>query len=273
MFILNLFDEGAAAPAESSPATEGKTPSPEAGTETAKDGAAPQKEGRTFTQEEVENIVKGRLKNSNGRLQEAQSRLDSLTPLIQTLHTRYQTEDISSIIEAINNDDGYIRTEAERRGLSPEATRTVLELEREKARLEAARDQEERDRQWQEKVTKWRGEETKLKEEFPNFSLDEEFENPTFRAMLGQGLSVRNAYMGLHVDEIIKGSIQHAVERGMEIQADNIRANATRPSENALASQGAITTHKKISEMSDDEFAVLEEKVRRSKGTGELVRP
>lgn len=269
MFDLFLFDEGAAAPAaapaESSTAAEGSP-------ETADNGVATQQE-KTFTQKEVEDIVKGRLKNSNGRYQEVQSKLDAYNPLMDTLRARYGTDDITSIIESINNDDGYIRNEAERRGLSPEATRTILQLEREKAKLAAERDAEEKDRQWREQVGKWRNEEKKLREEFPAFSLDDEFEDPDFRAMLANGLSVRRAYMGLHADDIIQGSIQYAVERGMEIQADNVRANRARPSENALSSQGPITTRKKIADMSDDEFAALEEKVRRSKGTGELIRP
>lgn len=269
---LKLFDDGGDVGAADGYA-EGVSSTPTTA-EPADNGiATEQKTEKTFSHEEVEGIVKGRLKNTSAKLQEAEDRWNTHSPVFDALRERFGTDDPAEWANRIRNDESYISEEAEKRGMSREATRTVLELERRTKQLEAERKRVEADKAWAEQVTKWRGEETKLQEEFPNFTLDEEFENPTFRTLLHNGLSVRNAYMGIHADDIIKGSIQYAVERGREIQADNIIAGRSRPSENAVSPLKGSTNKKSVRDMTDKEFSELVARVDRSRGSGKYIRP
>lgn len=268
--FLKLFDgEGGA---EAAPSAESST-APQA--ESADNGVAtePAKTEKTFTQSELEGIIKDRVKNSTAKIQEYENKMNSYNPVFEILKERFGTDDVNEWANRLSNDPNHIREEAERRGLTEEATRTVLNLERETKRLKAQQEAAERDRQWAEQVTKWRGEEAELQNEFPNFTLDEEFENPSFRTLINNGFNVRQAYMGVHAEDILKGSIQYAVERGMEIQADNVIAGKSRPSENATSSVRGTQTSKRVADMTDQEFDELVKRVNKSRGTGSYIKP
>ena len=251
MFKLNLFDEGA----ESSTA---ETPSASSPEET---GSQP--EEKLYTKTDMSNAVKERVKSLKAKEAEANERLKSYDELHRRLAARYGTDDIAELQEKILSDDLFIESESVKRNMGKEATRLQIEREyRERRELERAREaQAEAERQ--KNVIQWRAEEAELQQTFPNFSLNEEWENPQFADLLMSGIPVRNAYMALHAEDIMQGSVQVAYEKGREAVASSIAANAGRPLENGVSSKPAVNTAKKISELTDSEMDAISERVRR----------
>ena len=121
---------------------------------------------------------------------------------------------------------------------------------------------------------------------YPDFNLQAEFENPKFCAALdfiAQRNEARNkesgrndeifdltyAYELAHADEIRNNTINKASKAAISAVTKNIAANGSRPSENAN-SHSAPAQPKSVSDMSDEEFDVLLNKVKN--GTAHIPR-
>ena len=80
-----------------------------------------------------------------------------------------------------------------------------------------------------------------LKQEFPDFDLMAEVQsNPAFARMTGPdgGLTVRQAYMALHGDELMNRRSQAIEERTKQNMSRAIQAGAMRPQENGMTGTG-----------------------------------
>lgn len=257
MFYLKLFDEGAA-PAESSTA---ETSTSE--TATAETGSQPEEE-KLYTKTDMSNAVKERVKNFKQREAEANQRISAYGELHRILADRYGTDDIAELQNRLIGDDLYIEQESIKRNMSKEATRLQVEREyREKREFERAKaEREEQERR--ENVLRWRREETELQKTFPSFDLNTEFEtNSKFAQRLMNGESVRDAYMVDHWEDVVKGGVQVAYEKGREAVANTIAANAGRPLENGVSSKPAVNTSKDVSKLTNAEMDDIDARVRR----------
>lgn len=253
MLDIYLFDEGGDASAESSAATE---------TSSEESGVATQEEEKLYTKTDMSEAIKGRVKGLKARETELTEMLDKYKPISERLSVRYGTSDLDELVKMLDNDDSWLEAEAAKRGLTKEATKTVMEVEREKRAL-AQREAEHRaELQRIENVTRWRAEERELRKTYPNFNLDEEFDDPRFSNLLFGGVSVEDAYMALHAKDIVRGGVQYAYEKGREAQADSIRANADRPLENGVSSKPAVNTKIDVSKLTNAELDAIEARVR-----------
>lgn len=257
MFKLRLFD-GEAAPSAAEAETSTETQS-EGSNAT---GSQPEEE-KLYTKTDMSNAVKERVKNYKAREAENAQKLGQYSELHRILSDRYGTDDIAELQNRIIGDDLYIEQESVKRNMSKEATRLQVEREyREKREFERARAEAEEAKR-QADVLRWRGEEVELKKTFPNFDLSTEFEDPQFADLLMRGVPVRNAYMAIHAEDIIKGGVQVAFEKGKEAVASSIAANASRPLENGVSSKPAVNTRKDISKLTNAEMDEIDARVRR----------
>lgn len=116
--------------------------------------------------------------------------------------------------------------------------------------------------------------------EFPNFNLEEEFQNPSFRTALDFIAQQRNeqnektgrndeiydlttAYKMAHFDELQKDLVKRSSSAAISAAAQSIQSGARRPTENAVKKSGTTTQRKSVEDMSDAEFDAFYEKVRR----------
>lgn len=260
MFDLYLFDDGGDASAESSTATE--TPNSDNGVATQDGWAKAKEQYHDDYSKEMSEAIKTRLKASKEKEAELNNRLSQYEALQKSLAKRYGTDDIAELDNRVRNDEGWIKAEADRRGMSVEATKLQMELEyrdaQERERLQAL----EREAKVQADVLRWRGEEAQLRKTFPNFVLDEEFENPKFSDLLTIGWSVEDAYHAVHSKELLQGGMQTAYEKGRENLSASIQANANRPTSNGVSSQGANIQNFNFKTMSDEEFDKVREDIK-----------
>ena len=193
----------------------------------------------------VQNILKKRL----GESKAAEAKLGELTPALELLGKKYGVDtsdmaafDVNALIQRISDDDGLYEAEAEKRGLSVEATKTVMALEK-KAALADKLQQENLERtMFNQHLQKMATEGESLKQIYPGFNLQAELQNPRFQRLTSPnvGISVRDAYELIHKDEIQAATMQFAVQKSAEKLAQSVQANAARPAENG-STQNAVT--------------------------------
>ena len=82
-----------------------------------------------------------------------------------------------------------------------------------------------------------------LKRDFPDFDLMREISNPAFLRLTAPGsrMSVKDAFYAVHGEEIQRDSMRYAAQRAGESIAASVRAGASRPLENGLQGQSAVT--------------------------------
>ena len=81
-----------------------------------------------------------------------------------------------------------------------------------------------------------------LKAVYPNFNLDTELQNPTFRrlTMPGSGISVEDAFYAVHHKELGPQMLAAGMQRARQQMGQTIQARQNRPAEGAMkARQGA----------------------------------
>lgn len=251
---LFLFDGGAAGAAggegsgagqagsqaeavNSQAANTGDNPTADAGQEATK---TPEQ-----LQEEFQKLIKGEYKDAytkefqrhfNDRHKDAkatQERLESYQPIIDTLSSRYGITDgdMGKLAQAIESDESLWAEAAEEAGMTVEQFRHVKQIEAENARFKAAQQQNIRQQMAQRQMEVWNGQVEEVRKSYPNFNLEDELNNPGFKAMLRAGASIRNAYEATHLDDIKKSLVASTAQRTTKEVTDNIKAKGMRPTE------------------------------------------
>lgn len=109
-----------------------------------------------------------------------------------------------------------------------------------------------------------------LKSEFPNFNIENEITNPQFKRLVdppelgGAGLSVRNAFFALHNGEIMKATMNNAVNQAAINTANAVQTNKDRPSENGLSSAQTVTVKENPANYKLEDFQRIRDEFRRT---------
>lgn len=221
-------------------------------------------EYKDFYTEDVQKIINRRFKETKG----LQEQVNQYQPIIDLLTQKYQVDDATALMEAIEGDDVYWADAAEEAGMTVEQYKEFQRLRRENDALarqqQMQRGQQEADRQ----LSEWYQQADATKAVYPSFDLQSEAQNPEFVSLLKAGVPVQHAYEVVHMQEI------RAAERQMTQQATerqltaNVRARGSRPAENGTVSQGAFTVKDDVSKLSKKDRAEIAKRVQR----GEIIR-
>lgn len=218
-------------------------------------------------QAQINKVLQGRLREGN----EAKEQMGKLSASLELLHKHYGTQDLDALAAAITGDDRYYEQEALKRGMDTEQykawARQESQLNAYKQAEEAARLQQEQSQ----RVMQWRQEEQALKQTYPDFDLDAEIEaseGELFR-LLDKGISLEHAYKVLHMDEIMMGTIEGAVQRTAKRVSDTVRANGLRPQENGAGKSPARRAGVPVSQLTKAQMEALERRAAR----GEIITP
>ena len=262
LFSLSLFGEGGGDGAGAS-----GTVAPDAGEqvragETVQDAAAQESEtsvAASTVQDrnaEFEKLIKGEYKDAfdrrvqsiiNGRFKETRSlqeQIQKSNPVFDILAQKYGTkaDDIDGILKALEDDDAYYEQEALEKGVTVEQLKAMRKLERENEMLRQSQQEREQQERVRRDLEDWSRQGEQLKGIYPNFDLRAELDNPQFFSLLHNGVDVRTAYEVIHRDEVLGGAMQYAAQTAAKKVADSVAANSRRPVENAVTSQGAVTS-------------------------------
>lgn len=192
-----------------------------------------------FTKE-TQRIINRRFRKAQTTQEQLQGQIDSHRPIIDLLAARYGVEDgdVGKIQQALESDSAVWERAADDAGMTVEQYRQMQRLELENRRLREAQRQTLQQKMAQQQLARWHGESEDLAKDYPGFSLETEMQNPAFQAMLRAGVSMRNAYESLHMEDIRDDISKKSAKK----MADTVRANGSRPSENGGSSGVSYTT-------------------------------
>ncbi len=268
MSYTNLFDlqffgeEGAAAGGDISTG-DAATTAGNAGTEgvatggTAEQSATATGENQEPAEETWESLISGKYKKEYGkavqsavnkRFKTQSTQHNLLDPVVRGLAKKYgisPNADGSIPLEALNraylDDNEQYEQEAFKKGMPVEELKQMKALERENAALRQRQSQEENNRYWAAMEEQAR----QLQSEFPGLDFATEMENPEFGHQLAffkgsdPAHAVEKAYKAVHMDEIMSGAMQYAVQRTNSQISRAIQSGSKRPAENGMQGQGA----------------------------------
>lgn len=185
---------------------------------------------------EMQTAVQNRIKN----VKVSEENLKKLAPVLSGMYEKYgvQEGDIDSLVNAYNNDEDRLASEALERGVSVDQLKEIKSLERDRAELERIRNRDREEEAFNNHIAKLQQQAEELKKSVPGFDLIAELRSNQKFAQLTSpqyGLSVEDAYYLVHRAEIDAGA-RMASRRIAMSQA----ANAARPTENGLLDQAAV---------------------------------
>lgn len=164
------------------------------------------------------------------------SRLDQTQPVIDMLAQKYGVDasNLDAVMSAMQQDDALYEAEAAEKGMSVQQLREIKRMERENESLRRQM-RERADREKADEIYgKWMQDAEALKQQFPNFDLQQELENPQFAGLLRANIDMATAFQVVHKDEIIPAAMQYAAQEVQSKMANSVAANAARPRENGI---------------------------------------
>ena len=295
---LQLFaeggDGGAAAaggsmgetPADATPENEAKKPAqilygkqPEAEPAPEAEAAAPQEETpedlqaqwneirngkfKAFFDQDTQQIVKGRLKNSK----QAEAQLEAMNPLLALLAQKYGTAagDTEALLHKLQDDDSLYEEEALEKGIPVETLKELKALERDNAQMRAAQQQTVEENMFRQHLLNLEQQGQEVKKVFPSFDLRKELMNDQFRRLTSPegGVDVMTAYRVVHAREIEPMAMQVASQKTAEMLSQSIQAGKSFPTENGVNRTAGIEVRSDPSKLKMEDFAAIRERARR----------
>lgn len=116
-------------------------------------------------------------------------------------------------------------------------------------------------------VKEWMKDGELLKESYPDFNIETEAQNPEFVKLLKGGSGLRNAYLAMHHDEIVKALVEKAVREAQEKTTESIKARNQRPLENGMSSKSTALFKTDVSKLTPAQRAEIAKRVAR----GEVI--
>lgn len=254
-------------PAQAKPAEKPAEKAPEKEQEPAKDIDTEWNEAKKgkFAQQygrDVQAAIQERFKNQ----QNANDQLTQLAPMLNILAKKAGVDptDLKGIVDSVMSDDSLIEEDAEAMGMTNEAYRSFQQLQAENDRYRQQEEQRERLNSMQNHLANLARQGEELKQKFPNFDLNEEMKNNDFRRMTApySGLTVEQAYLALHYNELLPGAVQAGVNQAKKQMSQSLAANAARPVEGAMSNTAAVQIETDPSKMSKDQIKQYIERAR-----------
>lgn len=174
-----------------------------------------------------------------------QAKLDGMKPMLDALAKQRGIEpgNVEALSNAILDDDSLYEDEAEKHGMTVEAYKSFRKLEAEAEQARKAQAENQKQQMVRQHLQELSRQGEALKKTFPNFDLQTELKDPTFRRMTApnSGLTVEQAYYAVHHAELAPQAMQAGIARAKQQIAQTMQANAARPAEGALQSSATAS--------------------------------
>ncbi len=190
-----------------------------------------------------------------------EERLQSLSPLLDTLSKRYgvQDGDPGRLAQAFEADGRFFEELAREQGLTVEQYKAQQGLLRESEQLRKARQEQMAHGQY----ARWLQEAEEVKKTYPSFDLRREASSSQFAAMLRSGVPLRAAYEAMHLDEIKTGVARQVGRRTEQNLTSTIRAKGARPPEAGASAPSGVLVKNDVSQLSRTDRAEIARRVAR----------
>lgn len=214
---------------------------------------------------EYEKKIKENLSRRFKETDSLKRRLGEAEKIAQLLADKYglTNTDIDEIKKAVDADDGYIKQEAEKRGMSVDDLKYMKKLESENARLKRASFENERNTQMKNKMRALYSESEQTAKEYPDFDLNRESENPKFVALLKSGVDVKTAYEVVHHNDIMSKLVNDTARETQKRTAESMRSVKSRPVENGSNDLSAAILKSDVSKLTPEQRAEIAKRVAR----------
>lgn len=233
-------------------------------------------------QNRAQSLFKDRMSTKNKQISDMQKRESTGNQIFALIANKYnvQPDDLDGLLKAVTEDKDLFAEKALAAGVTTEEARNDFFNQQKTNAQEEELETLRREKAARELDTHLRSIAAETMKEFPNFNLEDEFQNPAFRTALDFIAQQRNeqnektgrndeiydlttAYKMAHFDELQKDLVKRSSSAAISAAAQSIQSGARRPTENAVKKSGTTTQRKNVDEMSDAEFEAFYEKVRR----------
>nr|UVY60501.1 MAG: hypothetical protein [Bacteriophage sp.] len=233
-------------------------------------------------QNRVQSLVKDRLSTKDKQISDMQKKENTGNQIFALIANKYnvQPDDLDGLLKAVSEDKDLFAEKALAAGVTTEEARNDFFNQQKTNAQEEELEILRREKAARELDTHLRSIAAETMKEFPNFNLEEEFQNPSFRTALDFIAQQKNeqnektgrndeiydlttAYKMAHFDELQKDLVKRSSSAAISAAAQSIQSGARRPTENAVKKSGTTTQRKSVADMSDAEFDAFYEKVRR----------
>ena len=152
--------------------------------------------------------------------------------------------------------------------MSVQQLRQIKNMERENESLRRQM-RERSDREQAEAIySKWMQDAETVKQQFPDFDLQKELENPQFASLLRANVDVATAFQVIHKDELIPAAMQYTAMQVQNKMASSVAANNARPKENGIGNGASAIVKTDVSQLTKADRAEIARRVAR----GEKIR-
>lgn len=210
----------------------------------------------------VQQAIQQRFRNQR----DLQKQLDGMNPIMQQLGAKYGVDpgDADGIYKKMTDDLSLYREEADAKGVSPEVLRDMKRLEARNKQLQQENDRFSEQGRLEAHFRQMSQEAETLKQQFPDFDLMQELQNPAFARMTapGSGMSVANAFWAIHGPEIQQGSMRYAAQQAGRSLAASVQAGAARPVENGMQRQNPVNMGVDIAHMDKKTREAYRQRIR-----------
>lgn len=233
-------------------------------------------------QNRAQSLVKDRLSTKNKQISDMQKKESTGNQIFALIANKYnvQPDDLDGLLKAVTEDKDLFAEKALAAGVTTEEARNNFFTQQKTNAQEEELETLRREKAARELDTHLRIIAAETMKEFPNFNLEDEFQNPSFRTALDFIAQQRNeqnektgrndeiydlttAYKMSHFDELQKELVKRSSSAAISAAAQSIQSGARRPTENAVKKSGTTTQRKSVEDMSDAEFDAFYAKVRR----------
>ena len=208
----------------------------------------------------VQQAVQNRFKNQA----DLQGQVNQITEDLSPLFVNYGLApgDYEGLKDALAKDESFYKSAAEKAGIDVDTYKQLMKYKADSERLsqvnEAFKAQQARNQMYQQ----WESEAAQLQQVFPSFDLAAEIENnEKFADLLDKGISVKDAFVTAHLDEILTGNNSYQQRTATQNVVNSIHQRASRPAEGALSHAPAIERRSDPSTLTDEDFDEINRQV------------
>lgn len=238
----------------------GETVSPAAGEEKNKEAEFEKLIKGQYKEEfasRVKKIIDRRLKE----VKQLKENADKNARIVDMLSEHYNVEkgNTDELERVINENMNRKEQDTSKELYNSRRDNIIRKLAAENLYLKRKQAEELRRAKIQERISAWKEQAKEAAKVYPDFELEEEMKNDTFRNLIGSGVNVKQAYEVVHLDSILADNSKTAEKKVIT----SIRSKANRPVENGSGSSGGILISSDVSKLTPKERAELAKRASR----------
>lgn len=242
---------------------QGQNAQPDAAAERKANWEKAKQEFKDLYTSDTQRIIDGRFRQTK-ELEAANGKYQQLTAKVAA---RYGVDpaNVDALMDAIGKDESFLQEQADRAGMTRQQYQQFTDLRIQNQQLLAAQQAQQQAAQRAAMVQRLEAEEAQVKEVYPTFDLEKEAGNPEFAALLKRGVSMKQAFEVLHMDELMQGAMQYTAAKVQQTTARNIQARQARPDEGAAAKAAPVTTKTDVNKLTKADREKIAQEVMRGK--------